>query len=255
MSGVEKTNSETLKTLWEQKAPKCQRDLIFKKIAITIIALANLAGIALLFTHVCMNYPIPTQALLVSPIIVGILGALSYLKIPTFGINTLNYTHYSNPVLMASRAVTYAVFGPVVLMVRWLDWTNYRDPFVAKQIRNDFETRDCEEVLATYGPRARNLGRYGLLSPELAKEFQSLYTKAKPVLETKKFLENEKAIEVFDAQSLTSIDEQEWAPLKTKIFASESPCFDFPTLQVPDFSKRTTKVKLFIRKYFNLCIF
>ncbi len=82
-----------IRSNWELKSPKAQRDLVIKKIAIAIILIINLGGIAFGLYHLTLHYTIPTQALIVSPFIVGVLGAIAYLKIPSFGITKSNYTH------------------------------------------------------------------------------------------------------------------------------------------------------------------
>src|SRR5690625_3966827 len=89
-------NNFPIENRWKQNASKSRRDLIIKKIAIILIATFNLAALGAALYVIISYCPIPTQTLLVSPFIVGVLSALAYLRFPTCGINAVNYTQYTN---------------------------------------------------------------------------------------------------------------------------------------------------------------
>lgn len=234
---------------WEKASPKAQRELVIKKLAVGIVALANLAGIAALFTYITLHVPISTSPLVVSPFVVGVLGALTYLEFPTFGITKSNYKHFTNPATILARAVTTVVFGPVVLMIKWLDWTRYGDPYVAKQIKKDFASNDFDNLMTHYGPKAKNLQRYGYISLSQRKEMERLYKEAKPHLETKQFLTEENAQEDATSTQL-ELDKisQNWPTTKKQI-ETQLPS---PLVTPPNFSKTSTKIKVWFRKTFGV---
>lgn len=248
MSHIYNSNSSIIP--WNIASKKCQRELVIKKIGIILIALANLALLAALFTYLTMRVPISASPLLASPFVVGGLGALSYLKIPTLGLSHKNYKEYSNPAILLARAVTFVFFAPVVGLSKWLDWTAYGDPYVSKRIADDFKEKTFEEILPHYGPLASNLYRYGYLSKKNSNQLKMLHLEAKHHIETKKFLIEEKASETDLLSTNTALSQisQKWTSLKELII----PTLPSPHPSVPDFQKTSTKVKIWFRKFFGI---
>jgi len=246
---VQKTSDN--KSLWDTYSNHCNRDLIIKKIALCTIAAINVGGIAALLTYVCLHYSIPTTALVVSPIIVGVLGALSFLNVPTFGVSRINYTEFTNPAILFSRCVTVILLGPVVYTIRTLDWTQYGDPFVAHRIAEDFKNDDMETLLSKYGPSLSNLEKYGFFSPEHGQELKKIYQEVRPHIEEKSFFKEEQASEksIEPIQHKINVQIEKWQQLKEGM-VNELPNPELPQV---DFTKRTTRAKVWMRR--NLKIY
>ncbi|MCC5833011.1 MAG: hypothetical protein JJU12_08235 [Chlamydiales bacterium] len=166
---------------WEIRAPKARRDFIIKKIAIAIIATLNFSVLAAALYLILTYCPISTQAMIASPFIVGVVAALTYLKFPTCGVSTLNYTQYSNPATILGKIVTYIFFGPYMYAVKRCDWTLYHDLETAHLIADYLKNKSFEVLADKYGKHFRNFAKYGMIPPENEKELINLYNSYAPV--------------------------------------------------------------------------
>jgi len=163
---------------WEINSPKCKRDLIIKKIAVGMILLTNLALLGTAFYFITQyDLPIPSKALVTSPFIVGILMAMTQLKLPKLtklGINRKTPRNLSNPLHMLGRGAAYLLFAPYKLALDACDWTQYHDRYVANKIMKDLfdETeadkthRSFESLAEEYGKHFKNLAKYGFIPPD-----------------------------------------------------------------------------------------
>lgn len=176
---------------WELKSPKAQRDLIIKKIAIAIILMANLAGIATGIYFLTLHFTIPTQALIASPFIVGVLGAIAYLKIPTLGVTKDNYTQYSNPALVIGKILAYLFLGPVTLFAKNTDFYPYHDPYFAERVSQELSKEKFDFVAKKYGPHFDHLVDYGFIPENYRDDLLSIYREYKPVRRGLDFYEKE----------------------------------------------------------------
>lgn len=234
--------------IWNQQSRVCQRDLVIKKIAIFIIAMANLAAIATLFTYATLYLPLHTLPVLLTPFLIGVLGAMNFFKIPVCGL-----THKdTNPLTFLSKALSVSFFFPLICFVRWLDLTNYGDPYKARAIIEDFKTKEFEEIMSSYGPKARNLGRYGLIQEDQAQAFKKLYLESKHTLAAMKFLTDEKVTQT--ARDFTKVKqdlgthESSWARTKENIVQN----FPNPEPRELDFSKASTRLRVWVRAHLGL---
>jgi hypothetical protein len=235
---------------WELNAPKSQRDLMIKKLAIAIIAALNLAVLAGALYFIITYCPMPTEALLVSPFIVGILGALAYLKFPTCGINSLNYSQYSNPATIAGKTLTYIFFGPYMYAAKKCDWTVYHDPRVANKIAKDLETKSFEYLAKEYGKHFANFAEYGMIHPEFKQELLNLYHNYKPIKKALKYYES-KGLEWHSRVETLTVRkngiESRWEVLREKIMLR----LVFPEIPEPDFSSPVTGYSIKLEEFFN----
>ncbi len=174
-------NTDSLKAQnnWDHLSPKSTRDLFFKKIVIVAIGTLNLAALAGTVYYTAAYCPIPTQALFVSPVIIGALGTLAYLKYPTGGISSKDYQHYSNPALLLGKAVTYAFFAPLMYVVDSWDWNNYHDIETVREIADDLENKRFEEIAETHGRHFSNFVKYGIIHSDYKVDLFALYTRYK----------------------------------------------------------------------------
>jgi len=190
-------------SLWEKNSPRCKRDLIIKGIAVSVILLMNLAllGTALYFI-VQFNLPIPGKALVTSPFIVGILVAITQLKLPILsksslkrlGISRGTYSDFSNPLNLLGLVAAFCLFFPYKIAYNACDWTQYHDRGVANEIMEDLfdeikvdkpqddKTYRSFEVLAEeYGKHFKNLAKYGFIPSEDKGALIQLYKDYKPI--------------------------------------------------------------------------
>ena len=145
---------------WQEASSASCRNLILKKVAVSIIALANCAGLGVALYYIVSYCPIPTQAILVSPFIVGALGALKNMKIPTLGFTASNYKSDLNPTTIVGKVVAYIFFGPLMLAVNNIDWIPYHDSIRARAISDDLEKKEFAEISKEYGNHLSNLFAY-----------------------------------------------------------------------------------------------
>ncbi|NGX61585.1 MAG: hypothetical protein K940chlam9_01072 [Chlamydiae bacterium] len=268
---IEKLNTINENSVWEQQAPKAKRLLLIKRIAITTLAILNLAGIAALLYHLALFLPIPEEALLVSPFIVGVVAALVYLKFPTFGANTMNYAQYTNPATWIGKGFAYLFFGPFLVALDRVDRTAYHDPEKANKISMNLETKplfttvtkedEVKGVGEKYGRHIENLTRFGFIPKDKQEEFLALYKEFKPLQEELKHYQHkykshleegelprgdEKWKETFrEIEAQREELEEKWITFRDKLKDS----LPHPVTPRLDFSKKKTKVKLFIEKY------
>lgn len=251
MTTVHSTSNQ--KNLWIEHSGKCQRDLIVKKIACAIIVGANLAALGALLYYVVLYCPISTEVMVIAPIVGGVLGAMTYLKIPIKLIDDNNYESYSTPAFVTARFLTFLCFAPIVIAIRNMDWTNYADPYVAHRIAGEIKNSDktnFEEVLLKQGSRVHNLKRYGFISKDKAIELKTLYRDAKPFLLAKQFLIKEKAPQknIIEIETKLCQFSERWDTFKS----SAAPSLPDLTPAIPQFSSTLTKIKLWIREHFGI---
>lgn len=259
-NGVDSSNSNP-SVSYEKSVSKCTRDLVIKKMALSIIILLNVAALGAIFTYITLYCPIPERPLLISTFVVGVLGALVSLKVPTLGVTGGNYTQFTNPVSLLGRAATLILFGPVLLVIKKIDWTNYADPYVANQVSEELSRLSFKELSPLYGPRIENLKKYGFISQEKAQKLKDLhehYQKHKKahdlfLTHSKNFLKeitDDKAENLFlqnldkTKESLEDI-ESDWLQLKHQII----PSLPRPETNIPDYGSWKTRFYMLFRKY------
>ena len=232
-------------TNWELSAPKSKIDLLIKKIAISIIALANFAMIGAVLYYIIMYCPIPTQALLVSPFIAGTLAALAYLKFPTLGVRSENYSSYLNPTYLVGKIVTYILFGPLTYAIETTDLTAYHDPIEANKISRDLEELSFDQIADQYV--FDNLIKYGFIQESKKGDVLDLrqkYAAQKKALAFWKQADKE-GREVLDIQNQVKAIDDEWQDLKNTFEP-----FPHPKNPSYDFSSPLTPIRIKARHYF-----
>lgn len=246
---ISSTKSTIPLTHWEAQSPTSATDLLVKKIAVAAIAMLNLAALGAALYFIISYCPVPTEALIVSPFIVGVLGALAYMKFPTCGISSMNYTGYVNPVQLLGKAMAYLFFGPLMYAVKHLDWTPYHDHVRANRISQDLTELPFAEVADQYGKHFDNLIKYGFIHEGHAEELKTLYEQYKPTKKAIAFWKQEgleKSQQSAQAKAKLDTIEEKWRDLK------RTSNYAFPTPDMPDydFAQSSTRVELWMRKYF-----
>lgn len=244
---IEKSNLPA--NYWELNIPKNQRDLIIKKIAVGLIGALNLAMLGGAVYFIITYCPISTQALLISPFIVGVLGALAYLKFPTCGINSMNYTQYSNPAVILGKVITYVFFGPYMYASKKCDWTAYHDPIVANKIAHDLDTNSFESLAEEYGKHFDNFAKYGMIPPEYKDALLNLYQEYKPAKNELQYYEKKNLLWHEEAVRLAELKENienRWKDLRESI----RPHLYFPVIPKHNFRSRFTPIRLKIYDFF-----
>lgn len=250
MSSLKQTDSNSIPlTKWETQAPVSAQDLILKKIAVALIALINLAALGTALYFIISYCPVPSTALLASPFIVGVLGALAYMNFPTCGVSSKNYTDYFNPLALLGKGMAYLFFGPLMYAVKHIDWTPYHDPICAHRISTDLQELSFDQVADKYGENFSNLIYYGFIHEDQSQELQALYEEYQPVKKAIDFWKQEKMEKsepYIQAQAKLASIEGKWSVIKQNIK------FPFPTPQLPDydFTQTSTQVELWMRKHF-----
>ncbi len=254
MSSIEQTSSESIitpppNTLWETHSPTCGTDLVLKKIAVAIIGLLNLAALGTALYYIISYCPIPSQAIVASPFIVGVLGALTYIKFPTCSITEKNYTSYVNPTALIGKGLAYLFFGPLMYAVKHIDWTPYHDPICATRVSNDLKELPFDQVTRKYGDNFNNLIRYGFIPEDKRVELQHLHKEYQPIKDAVDFWQQEKMekSEVY-AQAMVNqaAIEEKWTDFK------QNTVHPFPSPDLPDydFTQSSTHVMLWMRQHF-----
>lgn len=257
MSAVESSNSPisskwNVKT-WDGHVETCKRDLIIKKIALALLVLLNLAGIAGLCTYIVLYSPISQSAIevscLITPIIIGVFAAFSMLKIPTFGFTSYNYKQVLNPITTIVKIATLALIAPVYCMVQHVDFTDYADHFEAKNIVKEIEIAKFDKVMEVFGPRIDNLVKYGYISQTNGTAFEKIYSQAEPLLAAKEDLKNRERVKDAFKENFDQLQvqlqplEKEWEELKSSIL----PDLPNPEVPNPDFTKWTARAAAYFR--------
>lgn len=239
-SGI--SNHQIANERWAKKAPACLRDLILKKIALIITALLNFAALGTILYYTVTYCPVPAQAVLVSPYIVGVLGALTYVKFPTFGISYITYTNYSNPLSLMGRAITYLFFGPYMYLVERLDVTPYYDPFVADEVSNNLEKWPFDQIANTFGRHFSNLTHYDFIEEVHTDTLQELYEAYKPLRDARLFYREGTAERIKTEAEIGELGDK-WNDLKQN--------FRLPHPEKPplNFSETSTKIWVKLRSY------
>lgn len=244
MLGCIQTKEKATPT-WEMQLQRAKIDLTIKKIAIVVIALLNFAGLCAAAYYFMTYCPYKLKALIVSPIVIGVLGALSTLKVPTFGVKQSNITSYANPLHMIGKGLGYLFFGPFSFSVKHLDWTPYHDPTRANTISHDLSTKTFAELARDYGSRFGNLIKYGFINPKKSDALKTLYKTYKNLKREKDFWTCEKQPErVAQTQKKIEQLEKKWAKIKKN--------WDHPTLAQPtyDFTSWKGRLQLMTRRFF-----
>ncbi|MFC2049531.1 hypothetical protein ACFLR2_02515 [Chlamydiota bacterium] len=242
------TDSTTLQTHWEAQAPRSATDLAVKKIAVALIALVNIAALGIALYYIVSYCPIPSKALLASPFVVGVLGALAYLNFPTCGISSMNYTNYVNPATLVGKGLAYLFFGPLMYSVNHIDWTPYHDRIRANRISLDLETLPFDEVADKYGKNFGNLVKYGFINETHEQELKELYEAYKPVKEATAFWKQE-GMETCEQAKMVQ-DKRTKLQTRWDTFKKGTK-YNFPKPDMPeyDFEKPSTRWALFVRKH------
>jgi hypothetical protein len=189
---IERITQKHTDALWLERSTISARDLVLKKIAISIIALLNFAAVGTGVYYLVAYIPIPAQALLVSPFIVGVLGALANIKFPTLGISSHNYTSYVNPLGLLGRVTGYLFFGPLMYVANRTDWTPYHDPIYANTLSTNLEEASFADIADNYGRHFSNLTRYGFIDERYKQKLKRLYKSYKPQRDGLRFYTGEK---------------------------------------------------------------
>lgn len=255
--------SSSIKSNWTTLSPRCQKELVAKKITLFAVAVINIIAVTSVLYFFSSYLPIPTTALLVaSPCIAGVVGALVYLKLPTFGVNEFNYVSYSNPIYIFSKALGMMVFGPIILAVRWLDLYNYSDPykadaFVSDIKKDNFENNEkkslhFEYIMKNWGPRLHNLSRFGLLPGNHLSGFSKIYKESIVLIKEKEFV-----IQEGSTKNLALIQEDlnkleiQWNIFKDQLIP------DLPNIETPRINpaQKTSFIKLWLRDLTGISVF
>ncbi|MCH9625475.1 MAG: hypothetical protein S4CHLAM123_06490 [Chlamydiales bacterium] len=242
-------NNKSVNDNWSEKTKVCGRNLAIKKIAIITIGLINLACLGTVLYCLVAFTLVPTQAVIIAPFIVGVLGVLAYLKFPTFGIASESYANLLDPFQAIAQTLTFFSFGPLMLTIKMIDLTPYNDPFKANAISTTLEKENFETVYQTHGKHFKNLTKYGFIPLENSKDFLKLkeeYIPLKRELEFYKVESTEEDITRICSEVKYGQFEQRWMELRARI--------QFPHPEQPelDFSKFFTRMKLKLREFFVL---
>jgi hypothetical protein len=234
-------------TPWEVNRSVAIRDFIVKRVGVIALAIINFAALGVSLYYISAYIPLPAQALLISPFIVGALAGLSSLKFPTLGVTERNYSNFINPLSLAGRALSYLFFGPLVYAINRIDWDCYFDEDRACEISNHLEKLPFEQIAKRYGPHFDNLVKYGFIHRDYYPSLKSLYKEYQPVKEALEFYRKGTENHLKAQQKLEEI-ELEWQNWKENYRY----VFPYPTTPNYDFSKLSTKVYL---KFRSLCYF
>ncbi len=248
MGDVKNIDENIQYTTWELRAPDAKWDLVVKKVAVCAVAILNLAALGAVLYYIIAYTSVPSQALLISPFVVGVLIALANLKFPTFGLSARNYTDYLNPASMIGRGLAYLFFGPLVYTVERIDWTPYHDPFKANKISNDLEKLSFEKIADEYGENFDNLIAYGFLPFNEKEGFMELYELYEPLKKEIAFYKKEgleECQESVEAKDAIKLLETKWGNLREK-FLDQLPRPDMPKYNFSEFS---TDVSLQVRDF------
>ena len=236
-------------TLWETQSPTCAIDLVLKKIAIVLIALINLTALGTALYYIISYCPIPSQAFVVSPFIVGVLGALAYIRFPTCGVSDKNYTNYTNPTTLIGKGLAYLFFAPLIFAVNHIDWTPYHDPICATRVSNDLKELPFDQITRKYGDNFNNLVRYGFIHEDNQAELHNLHEEYQPVKDAVDFWQQEKmeqSVIYAHAKVSQANIENKWESFK------QGTAHPFPSPALPqyDFTQSSTRVTLWMREHF-----
>lgn len=236
----------SINTIYESKRLRAKIDLVIKGIAIALIIAVNIAALATIYWAIVSYCPIKAEALITSSFLVGIVGALVSLKVPTLGITNHNLNQFLNPIVLLGRGMGYLFFGPTILGIKAMDWTHYYDRKVANQISGELKSMSFEQVAEKYGPNISNLHKYGFLPKEQLDPFKKLYEQHVTCKMERNYLkpfvskinpsndkENPLVAKHLAVESLSVQLQKDWDASKTDILAN----LPFPKLSIPDFTK------------------
>lgn len=250
---------------WEQKAPLAKREFIIRKIFINMLFLINLAGLSVALYFVISYCPIPAKAYVISPFVVGVIGAIAFLKLPTFGISRHNYHNITNPAVQLGKALALAFFTPCVLSNYFLDQTPYHDPHSANCILDELSNWTFSQISEKHGRHFNNLYRYGFIKEEdiSKKDLEALRQELLPIEQEMHYLEK-KYESVLKQHHKTDADQPEWfkryRTLKGQKKGVEAKWEDkkvrfighlpHPTVPKDDFSNWRGRFKVTMREFF-----
>jgi len=265
MTDINETNSVHA---YESVKKQAHSDLNLKRFGFALLIIANMAALGAIFYALVTYCPIPTSLLVTSTFVIGVIGALSSLNIPTFGINTFNFSQYVNPVTVVGRGIAYLLFGPTLLIKKNVDWTDYSDPLQVSQISHTLASKSFAEVAKEHGEQLTNIKKYKIVEESDGTALIHLYKTYYPLKLEQEFFEKRLGKEEMAAiqgggsssndlvekvrlnhQKIQQIEE-EWSVLQKEI-KSKLPQ---PKVEerVPDFTKRSTRVfesfKAFVHK-------
>lgn len=269
MGSVNKIKADDTKlTPWEIKAPIAKRDFIIRKIFINFLFAMNAAGLGVALYFVISYCPIPAKAFLISPFVVGVIGAVAYLKLPTFGISKHNYFNITNPAVHIGKALALAFFGPCVLANYFLDKTPYHDPETATCISEELRKLSFSEISEKHGRHFKNLYHYGFIQEAVMPQqsLQDLRQRLLPIERTiqryektyKSVLdqrlgesESEEETPEWFERYLQCLDEKkaiekEWLKEKSSMISH----LPYPKLPAYDLSKWSDRIKVWARDFF-----
>lgn len=235
--------------LWNIKSAQAKRDLVIKTVALTLLALINLAVLGIALYLVVLYTPLPTNAVFASPFIVGALAALSYLKFPTCGITSMNYSSFLNPTYLVGKTIAYLFFGPLMYAIDRADWTPYHSPIQANKISGILQNDSFEVIAETFAPHYYNLVKYGFIPKKYGEDFLQLcqtYTINKRALNYWKEADSRSSEYRQAVQTVEDLNEN-WNKLKSQISVDSFPHPENPKI---DFSKHCSMpLILSIRAY------
>lgn len=177
--------------LWKAKRSLAKRDFAIRKICITLLLAINLAALGGALYAVISYCPFSSEAIIITPFIVGVVGALAYLKLPRFGVDKFNYKNLTNPAVQIGKALTFLFFGPFVLINDRLDDNAYFDAHVAQQISDGLSKWSFEQVSEEYGKHFKNLNKYGFIDEKTATGLIDLQKRWKPIKDAIEFYQSE----------------------------------------------------------------
>lgn len=175
------TTGAELKAHYTERQTRTRVDFAMRRIFFTTVLLMDLAALGAIYWALVTYCPLPNEPLLASTFIAAILAGLGSMKIPTAGVNPDNYKNWLTPVYMLGRVVCYTLFGPALLIHRNTDWTDYRKGVEVNRIFGELKSQKFEDLSDTYGPRIKNLQRYGLMPEAEAKKMGEFYVEMVPL--------------------------------------------------------------------------
>lgn len=245
--------TQQAKVRYESGSFYSKRDLLIKKIVVTLIALLNFAALGFALYAIIAYCNILTQALLISPFIVGVLGALKHLDFPTLGITSSNYTQYTNPATILGKILTYIFFGPYFYAAKKCDWTAYHDSDVAQKLAHQISRRDdkaFERLAKLHGEHFDNFARYGIIPETFRDHFINLFKWYRPLQKEYEHYEK-RGLAWHERAEQIKIEKQhieaQWIDIRNQV----APSLYYPPLDDYDFTSRLTLIRVAIADFFK----
>jgi hypothetical protein len=236
------TNNST-PTRWQQQQNVARRDFWAKNISAYALLLFNVFVLGGALYCIIQYCPLPTEALLASPFIGGVLVALVYLKVPTCGIKSGNYKNLVNPTHMLGLVSACLFFAPLMYALKCIDLTPYHDPITANLISDDISKEPLANIASSYGRHATHLVKYGFIPPDKREPFSTLCKQHEKASGAQQFWEQKKrqnSVQATKVQDKIKELQNEWATLQNSI-KDNLPFPDEPDYESTSLSSRVER--------------